>query len=31
MVIDQSVLELVGLLCMTAIVLYTIYIRNKGE
>jgi len=31
MTVDKSVLELVGLLCMTSIVLYTMYLRNKGE
>nr|DAD71116.1 MAG TPA: hypothetical protein [Podoviridae sp. ctiuS14] len=31
MVVDKSVLELAGLLCMTSIVLYMMYIGSKGE
>ena len=31
MVIDQSVLDLAGLLCVTAIGLFFIYSQSKGE
>ena len=31
MTIDKSVLELVGMLCVTAMILYFIYTQSKGE
>lgn len=31
MTTDQNTLDLVGLLCMASIILFTIYIRDKGE
>ena len=31
MTTDQNILDLVGLLCMTSIILFTIYIRDKGD
>lgn len=31
MVVDKSVLELIGLLCVTSILLYFIYSQSKGE
>lgn len=30
MTVDKSVLELVGMLCVTAMVLYFIYTQSKG-
>lgn len=30
MVVDKSVLDLVGLLCVTAILLFFIYTQSKG-
>lgn len=30
MTVDKSVLELVGILCVTAMVLYFIYTQSKG-
>lgn len=30
MIVDKSVLELVGMLCVTAMVLYFIYTQSKG-
>lgn len=31
MTVDKNVVELVGLLCMTAMVLYFMYTQSKGE